>query len=115
MDNFDLKKFLIENKLTPQSQTEGFMDMFKKKEQEGDYVTLPKWQGKNNVTFKAQSVYPSSDMVRFYIGKDGIDDIIAFNKTVKDNRAKVFTGNNSTVVELDQAEADRIRNKYNKK
>jgi hypothetical protein len=31
MDNFDLKKYLVENKLTKQSiQNEGFMDMFSK-------------------------------------------------------------------------------------
>jgi len=33
MDNFDLKKYLVENKLTKQSlQNEGFMDMFSKSE-----------------------------------------------------------------------------------
>ena len=31
MDNFDLKKFLVENKITKQSiQNEGFRDMFQK-------------------------------------------------------------------------------------
>jgi hypothetical protein len=98
------------------SVSEGILDIFRKKKKGSDYITLPKWQGKNNIKFTSKrKPHVSNDNVEFYIDNDGIDLIIFHNKTVGDNRVSVVSGNNKHNSKLDQKEADRLRKLYTNK
>jgi hypothetical protein len=84
-----------------------------KKQESPDYIIIPQWQGKRNVKLTLKhKPYVSSDYVQFYVGENGIDNVIFYNKTVGDTKAKITFGNNATVINLDRSEADRLRNKY---
>lgn len=93
---------------------EFFSFLNKNKKNNNDHsITIPRWQGKEDVEFTSiNPPYVSPDSVTFIIKKDGVDQIIYYNKVQGDTSARVFSGNNSTPVKLDQDEADRIRRRY---
>ena len=93
---------------------EGFFDFFKKKKSEPHTITLPKWQGKDNVTFtNSGEPYVSSDYVEFGRVGNGIDKIIFYYKTIGDKQnAAVYTGSNKQIYQLDPAESRRLISRY---
>jgi len=100
--------------LITESQLEEAFDFFKKKKSEPHTITLPKWQGKNNVTFtNSGEPYVSSDYVEFGRVGNGIDKIIFYYKTIGDKQnAAVYTGSNKQIYQLDPAESRRLISRY---
>ena len=100
--------------LITESQLEEAFDFFKKKKSEPHTITLPKWQGKDNVTFtNSGEPYVSSDYVEFGRVGNGIDTIIFYYKTIGDKQnAAVYTGSNKQIYQLDPAESRRLISRY---
>ena len=100
--------------LITESQLEEAFNFFKKKKSEPHTITLPKWQGKDNVTFtNSGEPYVSSDYVEFGRVGNGIDSIIFYYKTIGDKQnAAVYTGSNKQIYQLDPAESRRLISRY---
>lgn len=103
------------------SINEGILDILKKRKKESasnvrhmnGWITLPVWGDEEDVRFEASNIFPKNDEVEFVINDGDVTRIIFIDKDPENPIAKVNHGSlKTTEVDIDQQEADRIREKY---